>query len=630
MAEQPPLSRAADSRKAADDNVAYLDQAYWRQLLSAATEVEFCQSWLVLQGRLLGGLYSGMVVLGPPDQGPFTPVAVWPQGLMAVQNLARVAERALQERKGVLEREEGAADAPAAAPLLAAYPVRASGRLCGVAVLEIAARPAEELQLLMRQLQWGLAWLEAWVLRQLAVQERRTQERVTTVLELAAACLEAEGYKAAATAFATLLASRLDCDRVCLGFVKGKQVKVEAMSHAAQFGKESSLVRAIAAAMDECVDQRHKLIYPATEAQPQVILRAHAALAQQHDDAAICSIPFLDQEGQAYGALTLERPADRPFEADTVALADAAAALAAPILAEKRQNDRLLVIKIWDALRQQGENLAGPRHVALKLSALAVGLLLVFFTLAKGDYRVTANMTIEGAIQRAVTAPIKGYIYEAPVRAGDVVQESQLMCRLDDRELKLERIKWQTQRQQALLRYREAMAEADPAKMNQFKEQKNQAEVQLALIEEQLARINIAAPFRGVVVKGDLSQSLGAPVERGQVLFEVAPLDAYRVKLQVDDSDITWLKAGQKGELALTALPHESLPFVLEKITPVTSAHEGRNVFQVDAVLEQASDRLRPGMEGYAKVNAGRARLIWIWTHSLIDWLRLKIWSWWP
>jgi hypothetical protein len=42
-----------------------------------------------------------------------------------------------------------------------------------------------------------------------------------------------------------------------------------------------------------------------------------------------------------------------------------------------------------------------------------------------------------------------------------------------------------------------------------------------------------------VVVKGDLSQSLGAAVERGNVLFELAPLDSYRVIMKVDERDIT-------------------------------------------------------------------------------------------
>jgi hypothetical protein len=35
---------------------------------------------------------------------------------------------------------------------------------------------------------------------------------------------------------------------------------------------------------------------------------------------------------------------------------------------------------------------------------------------------------------------------------------------------------------------------------------------------------------------------------------------------------------------------------------------------------------MRPGMQGTAKIDAGRARVIWIGTHKLIDFLRLKLW----
>ena len=66
----------------------------------------------------------------------------------------------------------------------------------------------------------------------------------------------------------------------------------------------------------------------------------------------------------------------------------------------------------------------------------------------------------------------------------------------------------------------------------------DQAEAQIALLDEQLARTKVVAPFNGVIMKGDLSQSLGSPVEHGQVLFEVAPLESYRVIVQVDERDI--------------------------------------------------------------------------------------------
>ena len=51
--------------------------------------------------------------------------------------------------------------------------------------------------------------------------------------------------------------------------------------------------------------------------------------------------------------------------------------------------------------------------------------------------------------------------------------------------------------------------------------------------------------------------------------------------------------------------------------------------FCVEAAIENPPLVFRPGMEGIAKINVGRANLLWIWTHEMRDWLRLKLWSWW-
>ena len=136
---------------------------------------------------------------------------------------------------------------------------------------------------------------------------------------------------------------------------------------------------------------------------------------------------------------------------------------------------------------------------------------------------------------------------------------------------------------------------------------------------------------RPIVVTGDLSQSLAAPIERGQVMFELAPLDDYRVVLQVDEHDIAAVKLGQKGELVLTALSGHHYPFSVSKITPVSTAKEGRNFFRVEADLgSNAELRLRPGMEGVAKVEVEERHLAWIWSRRLLEWLSLKSWAWLP
>jgi RND family efflux transporter MFP subunit len=330
------------------------------------------------------------------------------------------------------------------------------------------------------------------------------------------------------------------------------------------------------------------------------------------------------------GALTLERSGGTPFEPATLELCEAVAAVAGPVLELQRRDDRWLAAKAFDHARRHLGAVIGPAHVALKLGVVGAVAVVAFLVLAKADYRVSARTTIEAGVRRAAVAPFNGYIRQAPVRAGDLVREGDLLVMLDDRELKLERLKWLAQQDQLARQYQQALAKREAAQVNIFGAQVEQARAQLALIEEQLARTRVVAGFGGIVVTGDLSQSLNAPVERGQVLFEIAPLDEYRVVAQVDERDIADIKVGQPGQLLLTAWPTEVLPFQVRKLTPVSIAREGRNYFRVEGKLDRTPERLRPGMEGVGKVTIDRRLLVWIWTRQAIDWVRLKLWTWWP
>ncbi|MCK5351484.1 HlyD family efflux transporter periplasmic adaptor subunit, partial [bacterium] len=301
-----------------------------------------------------------------------------------------------------------------------------------------------------------------------------------------------------------------------------------------------------------------------------------------------------------------------------------------PVLEEKQLNDRWLIIRIRDSVKEGLGKVVGPGHLVLKAVCASLLAAVVFMSLAEGQYRVTAKTIIEGSVQRAVVAPFEGFLLEAPVRAGDTVEEGQLLCSLDDRDMVLERVRWTSQRQQFQRQYREAMAEGNRANVKILREQISQAEAQINLLDEQLARSRMVAPFDGLVITGDLSQALGSPVQRGQILFEIAPLEDYRLRLRVDERQINRIRPGQKGTLILNSLPEEPLPMTITKVTPVAVAEEGKNLFMVEADLDKSLDSLRPGMEGFGKVDIDERKLIWIWTHDVYDWLRLWVWSWWP
>jgi multidrug resistance efflux pump len=429
--------------------------------------------------------------------------------------------------------------------------------------------------------------------------------------------------------FVTGLATIMKCDRVSLGFVKKSSVWVEAISHSATFGKQMNLVRLIGSAMEEAILQRCEVLYPLPAGAKVLVTRDHEELSRQQAGEAILTIP-LHADERYYGALTLERPTDLPFQDDEVKICRGIFSLVAPILEAKRQNDRLLIFKITDSLVKQMERLLGAGYVGRKLALVLLVAAGIFCIKATGEYRIAAPMTLEPLVRRSVVSPFNGYVKEAAVRSGDLVKKGTVLCSLDARDLHLERDKLLNQQTQYLRQRQEAIAASDRAKANIISSQLDQATAQLNLVHSQLKRTSLAAPFEGIVVAGDLSQRIDGSVEQGEVLFEIAPLNSYRVILQVDEYRIADVKLRQRGILVLPALMDRNFEFEVEKITPISTQKEGKNFFRVEAKLLVSSEVLRPGMEGIGKISVDRRRLIAIWTRDLIDWLRMKVWYWWP
>jgi len=101
---------------------------------------------------------------------------------------------------------------------------------------------------------------------------------------------------------------------------------------------------------------------------------------------------------------------------------------------------------------------------------------------------VAATTTLEPLVQQAAVAPFDGYIREAPARAGDVVKQGTVLARLDDRELRLERLKWMAQQEEYSKQFRQAMADRNPAQVQIVTAQLEQARAQAARVADQLER----------------------------------------------------------------------------------------------------------------------------------------------
>ncbi len=278
----------------------------WARLVGARDAAERSAGWLAVLCSQLPRVQGALLLLGPDAEGAFAPAATWPNATRDLRHLGPAAERALQERRGIV------LPAPATPDALAyvACPVEVAGTLHGVVALALPPAPDAELQRALRQTHWATAWL-ADGFRQRALGEGEARlARMGLLLQLMATVMQEPRPARAALALANELAARLGCERVAIGFEEQGRIRVCTISNTATFDQRMALVRLLAAAMDEVLDFDTALSHPPADAAPSGGV-AHAELARAHGDAAVLSVPLQDGE-RVIGVLTLERSANAP------------------------------------------------------------------------------------------------------------------------------------------------------------------------------------------------------------------------------------------------------------------------------------------------------------------------------
>lgn len=605
------------------------DTEIWRTFSAPGNDSQFCQAWLALLCRQLSHIRAGAVLFQSDEENSFLPAAVWPEPQRNLSFLGKVAERALIEGRGVIHHPEDQEDRS----VHVAYPIEISKRMVGAVVLEGTARPEAELHALLRQVHWGIAWLRDLFHRRELAASLQKSEQIGTVMEVVATALGQGKLQQVLFDIANHVSRQLDSSRVSIGLVSGQSVRVAALSNAAWFEKNSAIVKLYKAVMEDAFDQLKTVSFdvPGDGEAVSVVQQdtVHARLAKESGAKSIVSIPLM-MGAECIAVATVEKNDDAGFSEKDHAWLDTLASLLPAVIKLKRSAERGYLVKARDDIRKLMERLFGPRNLVWKFGALLLLTSVLILSQVNIDYRVSAKTVIEGELQVSAVAPFDGFIAESYVRAGDMVSKGQILCRLDDRDLKLEQQKWSGEREQYSRKLREAVANHQMSDVQILTAQLQQAEAQLALVTYRLEHVRVTAPFDGVVISGDLSQLIGSPVELGKQFFEIAPLDAYRVVLQVDESEMRHVKVGQKGGLLISGIMGKPVPFSVSKITSMATARDGRNFFSVEARLERVFPNLRPGMEGVGKVSVGKRGIWWVLTHTFTDWLRLSLWNWMP
>ncbi len=227
------------------------------------------------------------------------------------------------------------------------------------------------------------------------------------------------------------------------------------------------------------------------------------------------------------------------------------------------------------------------------------------------DYEYYAFVEMDGIVDKVLT------------KEGDPVKQGQLLAVMDDKEIdyKIREAERSRESYRAEMEILRRLGAENPSKLaeSQLVALKIQrAQQDLDFLNWQRGFLNIKSPVEGVVLTKKVESLIGKKFKAGEPFCKIAPHKTLLVEVLVRESDVAFVKEGQKGEVFLNYDPKIARHFVVKSISPMSETLEKSGaVFRVKAAFVDPPVESRPGMQGVAHIDAGRAGLWFVVTRRI-------------
>jgi len=454
----------------------------------------------------------------------------------------------------------------------------------------------------------------------------RSQLELLETLDLTIEVLKQEHFGSAVLMMVNTLASYLGSSFVSLGWKVGDYVKIESISNMGDFDHKTEHTRLLESCCEEALDQQHTLAYP-DDKDSDFVLFSHRQLQQTLGTKRVISMPLRDLNGD-HQAVILIGEDDLLVSKEKLDAIQVTFSIILPWLQQKRHQSRWWLAKLFYFFTNSLKNIFSTNNPWQKITVISMLSFILYISFAKSDFRLEATGSMTTDQIRQFGSPFDGYIDKIYVTLGDEVNSSEPLAQLDIKDLLL-------QESEIRAELRALKADKDKARVQNSLvdvEIANakiiQTNARLKRVLQQIEQADVITPFSGIVIEGERKEMLGVPVRKGDLLFKLAKIEGLYGEFDLPESLIRYLKKDSTGEFVLLAKPDQRIPFTVETIIPIAQVKgQQGNHFIVKAKFNiPAENWWRPGMSGVARIDAGKKPLIWIWTHELIDNLKMRFW----
>lgn len=457
------------------------------------------------------------------------------------------------------------------------------------------------------------AVIAEWHLKKDIQQTEADVRHIAAIVELTGRVSGSAGTEVAAKCIAEDLSNYLEAADVFVGLcpTEGASCRLTAIS-GTEVDPLNGTTQLAEAVLMESIARGMVSVWPAQEAADRHALLAHQQFAKEHGYGSVVACPLRFEADKVAGAILVtfqKEAADGTAETNAATFLRAAERPLASALESLQRSSHGILSQLTAGVR------AALRDRRLKVAALVVAALSGVMMLPV-DYRVGCESELQPVSRRFVAAPFDAPLDECLVEPGDVVEADQPVARLDGRELRWELAGVHADLSKATKERNSFLSEQKSAQAAIARHEIERLSNQVALLSDRMRNLEIRSPVDGIIVTGDLKETEGVPLETGQTLFEIAPLDRMVIEAAIPEEDIRHVRKGMEVRLILDSMPSELITATISKVHPRAELRDNENVFIAEAEISNSERLLRPGMRGAAKISTGRRALGWTLFHK--------------
>jgi HlyD family secretion protein len=464
----------------------------------------------------------------------------------------------------------------------------------------------------------------------------------------------------------------MKCDRMSVGYKKGKKTSIISISGQDKVNQRANLVRAMTKLARAVVSMQEPLVYSGQKGSyPPQVETPLADFIHESGSRMVIVVPFFEtdrkqfefkEEGESHkkkekrekplGCLVLEQVSSRPVTDALNSQAEVLADHAGAALDNARSMQRIFLRSLWHMIGRTKEWFHGRKLAKLIAGVTVVAAIVLSLIFIQYDYRVEGKGRLMPVVQRDIFAPWDGKVINVLIDDGEKVSPSKELITLqnDDIDARITEIKNDIQGKKELeaklyTLIGEARQNNDTTEELKLNGQLEEANVeqkglndQLSIYEKRKKELIILAPIKGTITTFKVKQQLkDRPVQRGEILVQLMDDEQeWQLELQVDEHRMGHIFRAQESketefldvEYLLETNPEITFKGKIKKISnrSVTS-HENTSVFEVFIEMDaKALPKAYIGAEVRAKINCGKKPLGYVLFGDVIEFIQNYFW----